>query len=344
MAEHKIAKERFQPAHILDAEAEKINRPSLTFLQDSWLRIRKNKAALVSLIVLALVIIMAIVGPYLSQNLGPEHNINRQITENASLPPKVQGFENMPFWNGHQSIGGEDVDIYKQNNIKEGTYYWLGSDTLGRDQFARIWAGTRVSLIIAVVAALCDLVIGVAYGLISGYVGGRVDNFMQRVLEVIGAIPNLVVVILMMLILRTRYCIYYHSNRNDELDNDGPGSQGQVLKLKNQEFVMASMTLGESTPKILIKHLIPNISGIIIINIMFSIPSAIFFEAFLSFIGLGLPAPAASLGVLVNDGYKTLQVLPYMILYPCIVLCIIMIAFNLIADGLRDAFDPKMRD
>ncbi|MGJ0376002.1 ABC transporter permease subunit, partial [Listeria monocytogenes] len=97
-------------------------------------------------------------------------------------------------------------------------------------------------------------------------------------------------------------------------------------------------------PKILIKHLIPNISGIIIINIMFSIPSAIFFEAFLSFIGLGLPAPAASLGVLVNDGYKTLQVLPYMILYPCIVLCIIMIAFNLIADGLRDAFDPKMRD
>ncbi|EJB2320906.1 ABC transporter permease [Listeria monocytogenes] len=344
MAEHKIAKERFQPAHILDAEAEKINRPSLTFMQDSWLRIRKNKAALVSLIVLALVIIMAIVGPYLSQNLGPKHDINRQITENASLPPKVQGFENTPFWNGHQSIGGEDVDIYKQNNIKEGTYYWLGSDTLGRDQFARIWAGTRVSLIIAVVAALCDLVIGVAYGLISGYAGGRVDNFMQRVLEVIGAIPNLVVVILMMLVLDSGMVSIIIAIAMTSWITMARVVRGQVLKLKNQEFVMASMTLGESTPKILTKHLIPNISGVIIINIMFSIPSAIFFEAFLSFIGLGLPAPAASLGVLVNDGYKTLQVLPYMILYPCIVLCIIMIAFNLIADGLRDAFDPKMRD
>ncbi|EDO0842893.1 ABC transporter permease, partial [Listeria monocytogenes] len=236
------------------------------------------------------------------------------------------------------------VDIYKQNNIKEGTYYWLGSDTLGRDQFARIWAGTRVSLIIAVVAALCDLIIGVAYGLISGYVGGRVDNFMQRVLEVIGAIPNLVVVILMMLILEPGIVSIIIAIAMTSWITMARVVRGQVLKLKNQEFVMASMTLGESTPKILIKHLIPNISGIIIINIMFSIPSAIFFEAFLSFIGLGLPAPAASLGVLVNDGYKTLQVLPYMILYPCIVLCIIMIAFNLIADGLRDAFDPKMRD
>ncbi|HEM1914208.1 TPA: ABC transporter permease, partial [Listeria monocytogenes] len=150
----------------------------------------------------------------------------------------------------------------------EGTYYWLGSDTLGRDQFARIWAGTRVSLIIAVVAALCDLIIGVAYGLISGYVGGRVDNFMQRVLEVIGAIPNLVVVILMMLILEPGIVSIIIAIAMTSWITMARVVRGQVLKLKNQEFVMASMTLGESTPKILIKHLIPNISGIIIINIM----------------------------------------------------------------------------
>ncbi|EUJ59482.1 oligopeptide ABC transporter permease [Listeria fleischmannii FSL S10-1203] len=231
-----------------------------------------------------------------------------------------------------------------KKNVEEGTYYWLGSDTLGRDQFARIWAGTRVSLIIAVVAALCDLIIGVTYGLISGYVGGRVDNVMQRILEVISAIPNLVVVILMLLVLDPGITSIIIAIAMTSWITMARVVRGQVLKLKDQEFVLASLTLGESVPKILVKHLLPNISGVIIINVMFSIPSAIFFEAFLSFIGLGLPAPTASLGTLINDGYKTLQVLPYMVLYPSIVLCVIMIAFNLVADGLRDAFDPKMRD
>ncbi|WP_239256014.1 oligopeptide ABC transporter permease [Listeria ilorinensis] len=340
MAEHKIAKELFQPAHLQDSEAEKIQRPSLTFLQDSWLRIRKNKAALVSIIVLAIIILMAIFAP-----IFRGHGIyDEMVNTNASLPPKVQGFENMPFWNGKQDIGGTEVDVYKQKNIDDNVYYWLGSDTLGRDQFYRIWEGTRVSLLIAVVAALCDLVIGVAYGLISGYVGGRVDNFMQRVLEIISAIPNLVVVILMLLVLDPGIISIIIAIAMTSWITMARVVRGQVLKLKNQEFVMASVTLGESAPKILVKHLLPNVSGIIIINVMFSIPSAIFFEAFLSFIGLGLPAPAASLGTLINDGYKTMQVLPYMVLYPCIVLCLIMIAFNLIADGLRDAFDPKMRD
>ncbi|WP_163652009.1 oligopeptide ABC transporter permease [Listeria sp. PSOL-1] len=344
MTEHKIAKELFQPAHLKEAEAEKISRPSLTFLQDSWLRIRKNKAALVSLIVLGVIVIMAIFGQYLSPNLGPKNSVNYQDTPYASLPPKIPGFDHMPFWNGHQKIGDASVDVYKQKGVKEGTYYWLGSDTLGRDQFARIWAGTRVSLIIAVVAALCDLIIGVTYGLISGFVGGRVDNIMQRILEIISAIPNLVVVILMLLVLNPGIISIIIAIAMTSWITMARVVRGQVLKLKDQEFILASTTLGESTPKILIKHLLPNISGVVIINVMFSIPNAIFFEAFLSFIGLGLPAPAASLGTLINDGYKTLQVLPYMVLYPAIILCIIMIAFNLVADGLRDAFDPKMRD
>lgn len=180
--------------------------------------------------------------------------------------------------------------------------------------------------------------------MISGYSGGRVDNFMQRILEVASAIPNLVVVILMLLVLDPGIMSIIIAIAMTSWITMARVVRGQVLKLKDQEFVLASKTLGGSTPSILFKHLLPNVSGVIIINVMFSIPSAIFFEAFLGFIGLGIPAPQASLGTLISEGYKTLQVLPYMVLYPTLVLCIIMIAFNLIADGLRDAFDPKMRD
>ncbi|EFI82935.1 oligopeptide ABC transporter permease [Listeria grayi] len=339
MVEHNIPKEKFQPAHVDHAVAEKISRPSLNFLQDSWIRIRKNKAAIVSLVILVIIVIMAIIGPMIRP-----YPVNKVNAPHASLPPKVQGFDNLPFLNGHQDIGGEDVNVYKTKHIEKNTYYWLGSDTLGRDQFARIWAGTRISLLIGVVAALCDLIIGVAYGLISGYVGGRVDDFMQRVLEIISAIPNLVVVILMLLVLDPGITSIIIAIAMTSWVTMARVVRGQVLKLKDQEFVLASKTLGESTPKILTKHLLPNTIGVIIINVMFSIPSAIFFEAFLGIIGLGLSAPQASLGTLINDGYKSLQVLPYLILYPSIVLCLIMITFNLIADGLRDAFDPKMRD
>ncbi|WP_430536534.1 oligopeptide ABC transporter permease [Listeria rocourtiae] len=339
MTEPKISKELFQPAHMQESEHEKILRPSLTFMQDSWIRIRKNRAALVSIIVLALIVIMAFVGPLISG-----YTYSEQTTANASLPPKVQGFENMPFWNGKQNIGGEEVDVYKQKNVPEGTYYWFGTDTLGRDQFTRVWKGTQISLFIGFVAAFFDLIVGVTYGMISGYSGGRVDNFMQRVLEVASAIPNLVVVILMLLVLDPGIMSIIIAIAMTSWITMARVVRGQALKLKDQEFVLASKTLGGSTPSILFKHLLPNVSGVIIINVMFSIPSAIFFEAFLGFIGLGIPAPQASLGTLISEGYKTLQVLPYMVLYPTLVLCIIMIAFNLIADGLRDAFDPKMRD
>ncbi|MBC2285789.1 ABC transporter permease [Listeria booriae] len=339
MSEQKISKELFQPAQMKASEHEKISRPSLTFMQDSWIRIRKNKAALVSMIVLALIITMSFVGPLISG-----YTFSEQTTSQASLPPKVQGFENMPFWNGKQNIGGEEVDVYKQKNVPEGTYYWFGSDTLGRDQFTRVWKGTQISLFIGLVAAFFDLIVGVTYGMISGFSGGRVDNVMQRILEVASAIPNLVVVILMLLVLDPGIMSIIIAIAMTSWITMARVVRGQVLKLKDQEFVLASKTLGGSTPSILFKHLLPNLSGVIIINVMFSIPSAIFFEAFLGFIGLGIPAPMASLGTLISEGYKTLQVLPYMVLYPTLVLCIIMIAFNLIADGLRDAFDPKMRD
>src|SRR5699024_5514328 len=205
-----------------------------------------------------------------------------------------------------------------------------------------LWLGTRVSLIIALVAAVIDLFIGVAYGGISAYYGGRVDNIMQRILEILIGIPNLVVIVLMILILQPGITSIVIALTITGWTGMARIVRGEVLKLKGQEFVLAARTLGTSNGKILRKPLIQNISGIIIINTMFTIPSAIFFEAFLSFIGLGLVPPEASLGTLVNAGFENIRLYPYLLVYPAVLISVIMIAFNLIGDGLRDAFDPKM--
>ncbi|MFS0560187.1 oligopeptide ABC transporter permease [Terribacillus sp. 179-K 1B1 HS] len=225
----------------------------------------------------------------------------------------------------------------------EDEYFYFGTDRLGRDIWTRVWDGTRVSLLIAVAAALIDLVIGVAYGGIAAYYGGRVDNYMMRFLEVIIGIPNLVVVILMILVLDPGIWAIIIALTITGWTSMARIVRGEVLKLKGHEFVLASRTLGAPNRKIIGRHLIPNVMGLIIVNTMFSIPSAIFFEAFLSFIGLGLPSPAASLGTLINDGFKTLQTTPSMLVFPAVLISIIMIVFNILGDGLRDAFDPKMR-
>src|SRR5690606_12096629 len=192
------------------------------------------------------------------------------------------------------------------------------------------------------VAALLDLVIGVAYGGISGYYGGRVDNVMQRIIEILSGIPSLVVILLMMLILKPGMTSIIIALVITGWTGMARIVRGEVLKLKSQEFVLAAKTLGTSDGKIIRKHLIPNISGIIIVNTMFTIPSAVFFEAFLSFIGLGIAPPKASLGSLIDIGFDNMQIYPYMLVFPAALLSIIMIAFNILGDGLRDAFDPKM--
>ncbi len=167
---------------------------------------------------------------------------------------------------------------------------------------------------------------------------------MQRLLEILSGVPNLVVVILMLLVLDPGIKSIIIALAITGWISMARVIRAQTLKLKNQEYILAAQTLGESPIKIAFKHLIPNLSGIIIIQTMFSIPAAIFFEAFLSFIGIGIPAPTASLGTLINDGYKTFRFLPHLMWYPAAVICILMISFNLLADGLRDAFDPKMKD
>ncbi len=321
-----------QRAHL---DSEKIAAPSLTFLQDSWRRFRHNKAAMICLIILIILFILAF-GSHFFQT----HNPNTTNPDLANLPPKIPGIDLNGF-NGTIMQSGTRVNAYAQAHAHAGTYFILGTDYLGRDLFSRILFGTRISLEIALIASFFDLAFGVVYGIVSGWIGGWVDTFMQRVIEIMLSIPNLVVMVLLILVLKPGMTAIILSIAITSWINMARLVRAQTLELKNQEFILAARALGENSWKIAFKHLLPNLSSVIIINLMFTIPTAIFFEAFLSYIGIGISAPQASLGTLINDGQKNFQFLPYQMWYPAIVLSVIMIAFNILGDGLRDALDPK---
>ncbi|GHP14559.1 peptide ABC transporter permease [Lentilactobacillus fungorum] len=330
----------FKPVTAADRshlDSEKISAPSLTFLQDSWRRLRKNKAAMIALIVLIILFILAF-----GSGFFETHNPNATNPNLANLPPKIPGIDINGF-NGTIMQSGTRVNAYAQAHAGN-AYYLLGTDYLGRDLFSRILYGTRISLEIALIASFFDLAFGVVYGIVSGWMGGRVDTIMQRIIEIMLSIPNLVVMVLLILVLKPGMSAIIYSIAITSWINMARLVRAQTLELKNQEFILAARALGESSLKISFKHLLPNLSSVIIINLMFTIPTAIFFEAFLSYIGIGISAPQASLGTLINDGQKNFQFLPYQMWYPAIVLSVLMIAFNILGDGLRDSFDPKSRE
>lgn len=333
--EHELTDNLFKEAEHDRAIVEKVNRPSTTYWKDSWLRLKKNKGAVVGLIIIVLIILLAIFGPMMNKHGYEDQNLSR-----TNLPPKIPLLEKVPFL-GFNGVDIRGQDQYKIKNV-EGNF-WFGTDDLGRDVWSRIWQGTRISLYIAFLAAFLDLIIGVAYGSISAFYGGKVDNVMQRIIEVLIGVPNLIVVILLILILKPGIMSITLAMVITGWVNMARIIRGQVLKLKGQEFILASRTLGAKDRNLLWRHLIPNSLGPIIITTMFTIPNAIFTEAFLSFIGLGIQPPAASLGTIVNDGFKLLKIYPHSLMFSSIIISLIMVSFNLVGDGLRDAFDPKMR-
>lgn len=326
---------------------DNINYTNQSYFKDVFSRLKKNKGAIIGLIFIILITFMAIVGVGLNG-----HTYDSQIIAHQNLAPRIPVIENLGILDGSENMstsqGSIEVNKYVSNDGNEtgleDVYYWFGTDVLGRDIFTRTWMGTRISLYIALVAVIIDILFGLSYGLISGYFGGAIDNIMQRFAEILNGIPSLVVVTLLIIVLKPGLLTITFSLMITGWIGMNRIARAQVLKLKEQEFVLASRTLGAKNFFIIFKEILPNILGPIITNTMFSIPNAIFTEAFLAFIGLGVPAPMASLGSLISDAFKSFTTHPYMIMAPVVVLAILMLSFNLLADGIRDAFDPKMKE
>lgn len=289
-----------------ESESEKIDKPLLSNWQDGWLRLKQNKAAVASLAILLVIVLLSFIGPYFNEYSYEQTDYDKVYTEPTSE-------------------------------------HWLGTDKFGRDQWTRLWEGTRISLYIAVLAALLDIMIGITYGAISAWKGGKVDNFMQRIIEILVGVPNLIIIILLIMIMKPGIMTIMLAMVITGWVNMARLVRGQVFKLKTQEYVLAARALGANNKRIIVGHMLPNTLGIIIINMMFTIPSAIFTEAFLSFIGLGLQEPLASLGVLINDGFQSMRNQFYLLAFPSVVIVGLMVCFNMLGDGLRDAFDPRMR-
>ncbi|OCA84258.1 diguanylate cyclase [Bacillus sp. FJAT-27225] len=301
-----IPKEKFQIVGGHASAAEKIEKPSLSFWKDVSIRFKRNKLAMFGMVLLILLVFMAIFGPYMTP-----HDYRTNDLMNTNKPPSSE--------------------------------HWFGTDDLGRDVFARTWAGARISLFIGVAAALIDFFIGVIYGGLAGYKGGRTDDLMMRIADVLWGVPYLLLVILFMVVLGQSVATMVLAMTITGWINMARIVRGQVLSLKNQEFVLASRTLGADLPRVMGKHLIPNTMGPILVTMTLSVPSAIFTESFLSYLGLGLTPPLASWGTMASDGLPALQSYPWRLFFPATFICLTIFAFNVIGDGLRDALDPRLR-
>ncbi len=304
---HEFRPELFEPVGTSYQDSERITGPSIGFWRDSWIRLQKNKAAVVGLILIVLLLVLAFfAGPLLTSYTPYEQDLGRS----------------------YQGPSGE---------------FWFGTDEFGRDMFARLWEGTRVSLYIAFLAAFLDLAVGVTYGAVSGLLGGRVDGIMQRIIEILVGIPSLVVAILAMVIFDPGIITLSIAIGLTGWTTMARIVRGRVMQLKEQEFTLASRSLGAGRRRLLLKHLVPNALGPIIITVMFTVPSAVFYEAVLSFIGLGIQVPNASLGALIDSGAGEMRFHPYLLLFPAAIFSLLMLSFNILGDGLRDALDPRMR-
>ncbi|KHD35498.1 diguanylate cyclase [Clostridium acetobutylicum] len=287
--------------------SEEIVRKNVTYWQDAWRRLKKNKVAIASLGILILIIILAIVGPML------------------------------------RSFGTNDVNNSIKNMGADSTH-WLGTDDLGRDLWVRLWVGTRSSIIIGVVGAAIELVIGSIYGGISGYFGGIVDDIMMRIIEVLNSIPYLILVLIVIIVLNSTGIVpLIIAMTLTGWVGMARIVRGQVLAIKEQEYVLAAHTLGAGSLRIITKHLLPNVIGVMIVDVTFAVPSYIFAEAFLSYIGLGVKPPSTSLGALCSSGQTNLMFYPSQLFWPSLIICLIMLTFNLLGDGLSEALDPKQR-
>lgn len=285
-------------------DVEKIERPTLTYWQGAWRRLRKNPIAMFSLGLLGVLLLFILLGP---------------------------------------AVSGQDyISVAaKSKNLAPNPANWFGTDMLGRDIFCRVWVGARISLLIALVCSVIQIVVGCAYGGIMAYFGGVVDSVLMRILEICNSLPSLLITLLIMMVVGKNVAGLLFAMCITSWFATARQMRGQLMQLRESEYVQAAQMIGASPSRIIIKHLLPNTVSILILDLCSSIPGYIFTEASLSFLGLGLSGDVISLGVLISDGKTKLDFYPWQLFFPAAVLCIAVLAFNMLGDGLRDALDPR---
>lgn len=275
---------------------------------DAWRRLRRNRAAVAALALLGLLLVASLAGPALSPYALDE--VDWALSP-LSTPPD--------FASGH----------------------WFGTDSNGRDLFVRVWRGTQVSLLVALLATAVSLVIGVAWGATAGYLGGRVDGWMMRFVDVLYALPYMFFVIILTVVFgRSLFLIFLAIGAVGWLTM-ARIVRGQALALRNRAFVDAAVTLGLPAHRIIARHIVPNVLGVVIVYATLTVPQVILFESFLSFLGLGVQEPLTSLGRLVAEGALEMETSPWQLLVPSAVLALLLLGLNFLGDGLRDALDPR---
>lgn len=399
MAENiKISSEQWAKVPAEKLQKEVINRPSLTYWQDAWRRLKKNYLSMAGLVAIIILTVLALFGPMVSQFEYSDQDLKMsnlpakleyyQVDEDSyvylhreyrlyTLTKKGEVLEKLKETKNDMinkfrayEVDGKEVIVdysFAPAAIKSGDpnakkfeirvdgevvpvvgkvrnkTYIFGTDHLGRDLFVRVLYGARISLLVGLVATVIQFFIGVTYGGISGYTGGRVDNVMMRIVDIIATIPLLLYVILLMVVLGAGLKTIIIALGSVYWVTMARIVRGQILSIKEQEYVLAARTVGASTWRIMARHLIPNAMGSIIVALAMNIPGAIFTESFLSFIGLGVSAPAASWGTLASDALGGLRTYAYQLFYPSVFIAVTVLAFNFLGDGLRDALDPRLR-
>ena len=342
----KFSAKNFEKATDEEKAQAEVMGESTTFWRDVWRRLKRNKLAMASLIILAImlvaIIVIPMICPYSYETMITVNGVRAKDT--ANLDP----FEYSPTEQEYMDETGE--------------FLWphiLGTDSLGRDYFIRVIYGTRVSLAVGIVAAIMETVIGVLYGTIAGYFGGKVDLVMMRIVDVIYSLPDTLLIILLSVVLNENLSEAIQGTVLATLGSNMISMfivfgllywvsmarlvRGQILSIKNNEYVLAARATGASAKSIMIKHIIPNCLPIIIITAALQVPSAIFTESYLSFIGLGVSVPMPSLGSLCNAARDSMQSYPIRLIAPAVVISVIVLCLNLLGDGLRDATDTKLR-
>lgn len=301
-----LPKDAFSRVNTSSKESELITRPGITFWADARRRLMKNKVAMLGLAIIIIITMLAIFAPVFS-----EYTYTKQDLANTNAPPSREH----PF----------------------------GTDSHGRDLWVRVWVGARVSLAVGIFGSIIPGLIGIVIGGISGYFGGKVDMIIMRFIDIVMCVPNMIYIILITIYIGTGPAALVVAFALTGWMGTARSVRGMILQLKEQEFVLASRTLGASPANLIFQHLIPNTLGIVVVSMTMGVPSAIFQEAFLSFIGLGIQPPVPSWGQLANLGISVFRIYPSQLLIPAALISITMLSFNLFGDGLRDALDPKLR-